>query len=135
MTGETCRYIPTNSSSRVSDQQGPDGAFFIQVGICGDHLATLQHQKRFSSIQDKRILVGMLLPVMAIAALPAMSPDTTVTANSHARTTASLVASLFMAWIPVQIEYISIQKDQFLQRALWFQRVRWVIVKIPRPCP
>ena len=48
----------------VSDQQVPDGAFFIQVGICGDHLATLQHQKRFGSLQDVRILVGMLLPVM-----------------------------------------------------------------------
>ena len=42
----------------------PTGAFFIQVGICGDHVATLQHQKRFGSIQDVRILVGMLLPVM-----------------------------------------------------------------------
>ena len=48
----------------VSDQQVPDEAFFIQVGICGDHLATLQHQKRFSSKQDVRILVGMLLPVI-----------------------------------------------------------------------
>ena len=30
----------------VSDQQVPDEAFFIQVGICGGHLATLHHQKR-----------------------------------------------------------------------------------------
>ena len=42
----------------------PTGAFFIQVGICGDHLVTLQHHKRFGSIQEVRILVGMLLPVM-----------------------------------------------------------------------
>ena len=48
----------------MHDQQVPDGAFFIQVGIYGDHLATLQHQKRFGSIQEVPILVGMLLPVM-----------------------------------------------------------------------
>ena len=30
----------------ASDQQVPDEAFFIQVGICGGHLATLHHQKR-----------------------------------------------------------------------------------------
>ena len=48
----------------VSDQQVLEGAFFIQVGISGDHLATLHHQKRFGSIQDVRVLVGMLVPVM-----------------------------------------------------------------------
>ena len=56
--------FPQIRSQGVSDQQVPDGAFFIQVGICGDHLATLQHQKRFNSKQDVRILLGMLLPVM-----------------------------------------------------------------------
>ena len=34
------------------------------MGICGDHLAMPQNQKRFGSIQDVRILVDMLLPVM-----------------------------------------------------------------------
>ena len=56
--------FPQIRSQGVSDQQVPDGVVFIQVGICGDHLATLQHQKRFGSIQDGRILVSMLIPVM-----------------------------------------------------------------------